>query len=104
VTFTLHTPAPTAVLDAPSQVGCGTSVGFSGSRSAAGPGASIQRYRWQFGDGSPALETSGSSVAHTYGTAGGYAARLVVVDDPARRASRRSAPCWWGRRACRRRC
>jgi PKD repeat protein len=71
---------PTAVLDAPATAACGATVTLSGARSTAGPGASVHRYRWDFGDGSPLLETAESSVTHAYATARGYAARLVVVD------------------------
>ena len=49
----------------------------SASRDAEGPLAS---YRWNFGDGSPALSTNLSTVTHVYSASGTYAVNLVVLD------------------------
>ena len=65
--FTWSSPAPLA-------------VDFDGSGSSD-PDGSVARWRWDFGDGSPADSTSGPSVSHTYGSAGTYAVTLAVADD-----------------------
>jgi subtilisin family serine protease len=39
----------------------------------------IVRYRWDFGDGSPIVETSGPTVSHTYATAGNYQPRVEIT-------------------------
>jgi PKD repeat protein len=74
-------PAPTAVLTAPSTVACNTTVTLNGSQSVAGSGAEIHEYRFSFFDGGPVVATDSPTVTHTYTTAGGYRASLVVQDD-----------------------
>ncbi|NJL32546.1 MAG: PKD domain-containing protein [Chloroflexaceae bacterium] len=41
---------------------------------------SFMRYRWDFGDGSPIVETAEPSVTHTYPTPGTYQARVEVTN------------------------
>ncbi|MGH9310404.1 MAG: PKD domain-containing protein [Vicinamibacterales bacterium] len=72
--------APTAVIDvSPTDPLPNTAVNFSGVRSTAAPGHQIERYQWDFGDGSPLA--TGSRVAHTYPREGTYTVTLTVTDD-----------------------
>ena len=48
------------------------------------PGAGIESYSWDFGDGGTA---SGSSPSHTYDTAKRYTVKLTVTDDEGDKAS-----------------
>ena len=52
-------------------------VNFDASGSSDADGI-IRSYAWSFGDGQTA---SGISASHTYNTAGGYTAQLIVTDD-----------------------
>ena len=49
----------------------------AGGSSAAG-GATLEEYRWDFGDGSP--EVTGETADHTYDATGSYTVTLTVVD------------------------
>ena len=66
---------------APSSVACDTPVTLNGSQSLAGAGAEIVEYQWRFLDGGPVTTTETATITHTYATAGGYRASLVVQDD-----------------------
>jgi hypothetical protein len=55
--------------------GLSVAVDASGSLD---PDGSIERYDWDFGDGSSGL---GVTAEHTYGAAGSYTVRLTVTDD-----------------------
>jgi len=69
---------PTAVIASSATVGSAPlQVQFDGSSSSDSDG-SIVSYRWDLGDGSTA---TGAQVAHTYGTAGTFTARLTVTDN-----------------------
>src|SRR5699024_10953321 len=46
--------------------------------SSAHGGATLEQYRWDFGDGSP--EASGETATHTYAATGTYTVTLTVVD------------------------
>jgi hypothetical protein len=48
--------------------------------------ATFVRYRWDFGDGSPILETDQASVVHQYAKAGTYQARVEATDSWGHRA------------------
>ena len=54
---------------------------LNGSQSIAGSGAEIVEYQWRFLDGGPVTATETPTITHTYATAGGYRASLVVQDD-----------------------
>jgi PKD repeat protein len=57
----------------------GQSVFFNGTLSTAGTGRQLVSYQWSWGDGkSP---SSGSTVSHTFTTAGTYVVVLTVTDD-----------------------
>jgi PKD repeat protein len=71
--------APTAsFLSNPSAATVGQTIFFNASASAAGPGHTIARYDWDFGDGT---RRSGSSVSKSYTTAGTYSVVLTVTDE-----------------------
>ncbi len=74
--------APTASLIAsPAVANDTTSVMFNASASQGQNGATIQYYLWNFGDGSPILNTTTSTVTHTYsGKPGLYQPVVTVVD------------------------
>jgi len=61
----------------PSQPKVGESVRFDGSGSSD-PDGSIERYEWDFGDGST---DSGSIVYHSFSRAGSYRVTLTVTDN-----------------------
>jgi PKD repeat protein len=69
---------PTAVVVfSPDEPTVGDTVFFNGGLSSAGPGYTIVRYRWNFGDGNTA---SGSTVSHVFSTPGIYNVVLTVTD------------------------
>jgi len=77
--------APTAVLNASPTTGRPPlTANFDGSGSfdpdTAPPPDTIASYRFDFGDGSPAITQSTPTISHRYGRAGNYAARLTVTD------------------------
>jgi PKD repeat protein len=60
----------------------GTRLSFDGTKSAPGAGGTITDYKWNFGDGSTAVDTGATpTAAHTYATPGTYAVTLTVTDD-----------------------
>ncbi|MCU1385222.1 MAG: hypothetical protein JWL71_3919 [Acidobacteria bacterium] len=73
-TFTV-TPTPAPV---------NTSVAFDGT----GSGPSVQFYQWDFGDGTPVVQTGAvATTSHTYAATGSYVIRLTVVDTSGRSGS-----------------
>lgn len=71
--------ALTAVATAtPDRGGVPLNVSFDGTGSTADPGRTIDRWDWDFGDGT---SRSGATVMHEYPTAGLYTATLTVTDD-----------------------
>jgi PKD repeat protein len=67
---------PLAVISSPSEGEVGQSITFDGRRSRRGDNP-IDRYEWDFGDGTQA---TGRRVSHTYSNADIYKVRLRVVD------------------------
>ena len=59
------------------KTGKGREVKFNAAASASG-GATVTRYIYEFGDGTPALTTDKTEVVHTYAGDGPFAARLTV--------------------------
>ncbi|ASK67138.1 hypothetical protein CFK39_09520 [Brachybacterium avium] len=53
-------------------------VTVDASASSAKGGATLEQYRWDFGDGSP--EATGETTAHTYAGTGTFTVTLTVVD------------------------
>jgi PKD repeat protein len=74
------TPSPTTV---------GTPVTFDGAASTAVPPATIVRYEWNFGDGSPVVSTTAptTSIPHPFAAAGTYTISLTVFDSSGRSGS-----------------
>ena len=59
----------------------GTRVSFDGAASRDGDAADeIATWSWDFGDGSPVVETTGPAVSHTYATVGEKTVTLTVTD------------------------
>jgi PKD domain len=66
--------------DPPTAPRAGQSIAFNGS--ASDPDGTIASWKWEFGDGSSQSGTGPApSASHSYPTAGGYNARLIVTDD-----------------------
>jgi PKD repeat protein len=58
----------------------GSPVSFTGT--ASDPDGTVVSWKWEFGDGTSESGTGAApSASHSYGTAGGYNARLIVTDD-----------------------
>ncbi|GAA1487152.1 PKD domain-containing protein [Brachybacterium fresconis] len=67
--------APTSSFAATSE---GLDVAVDAEGSSAAGGATLEEYRWDFGDGSP--EVTGETATHTYDTTGTFTVTLTVVD------------------------
>jgi len=57
----------------------GEGVTFDASSSTP-RGGSIVRYQWDFGDGSPSVNTTNPTITHVYATIGNYTVTLTVTD------------------------
>lgn len=80
--------APTASLTAsPASGAPPLQVSFDASGSTAPSGASLQRYRFDFGDGSSPVSQTTPTVKHTYQKVGSYAASVTVTDSNGHTAS-----------------
>jgi PKD repeat protein len=66
------------IVFSPTPVVFGQQTFFNASASKAGPGHSIARYDWNFGDGATG---SGVTTSHTFTTPGTYTVLLTVTDD-----------------------
>ena len=79
---TVDDPPTTAFTASPTSTTPGAAVSFNASASRATNGGSITDYRWDFGDGSTAVDTGASAAAaHTFATAGTYTVTLTATDD-----------------------
>jgi len=82
---------PTAVVTTPGLqaapsdygvMGCaGESILFSGQTSVVPPGNTLINYIWNFGDGSPSVNSSSPTVQYTYSDYGQYLVHLTVVSN-----------------------
>jgi len=81
--------APTAQLSVTPQATPPYTVSASGSGSTATDGKTITSYRFDFGDGTPAVTTTSPTTAapHTYAGPGTYTVSLVVTDSGGRNSS-----------------
>ena len=61
-------------------VTAGDTVSFDSSNSFTGSGKTITAHSWDFGDGSPIVNST-ATPAHTYTSAGTYTVTLNVTDD-----------------------
>ncbi len=59
----------------------GQPVHFDASTSKPGPGHTLVRYVWNFGDGTALLDTNATTATHTYQVAGSYVVTLRAADD-----------------------
>jgi PKD repeat protein len=50
------------------------------ARASSESGAAITKYRWDFGDGSPIVETTAPTATHVYAAPGTYTARVEAVN------------------------
>jgi subtilisin family serine protease len=64
---------------APESVEAGQEVTLTAEAGSNTP-TSFYRYRWDFGDGSPILETDQTTVTHQYATAGSYTVRVQATN------------------------
>ena len=83
-TVTVDDPPTAAFASSPATVAApGATVSFNASASAPGAsGGTITDYSWNFGDGTPADDTSGTAAAtHAYTTPGNYSVTLTATDD-----------------------
>jgi len=77
--------APTAAfVFSPSEPTATKPVFFNAATSTATPGRTLERFVWNFGDGTTG---SGMSVSHTYEKAGKYVVTVTVTDDVGAAAS-----------------
>jgi PKD repeat protein len=67
---------------APNPAAPGETVSFSaaGSMGPEGTVEEIDLYAWDFGDGSPSVETSGQTTSHAYAARGSYLVQLTTLD------------------------
>jgi hypothetical protein len=72
--------APVASLTAPAGTLTGAAVTFDAGHSYGVDGA-IVLYRFDFGDGSPAVLQAGPTIQHTYSALGSYTATVTVTDN-----------------------
>jgi PKD repeat protein len=70
-----------ASFTAPGSVVAGRSATFDGSTSKATPGSAVANYRWEFGDGSPATESTGPQKSHTFANVGTFKVKLKITDE-----------------------
>jgi len=71
---------PVAVIDALLDSYANEPATFSGASSYDPDGTAIISYKWDYGDGTPPVVTTDSTVIHTYTTIGIYTVTLVVID------------------------
>ena len=62
-------------------------VDFDGSASTPSPGATLESYIWNFGDGSPPVTTTAPTTTHTYAAPGSQQVTLTVKDSAGLAAS-----------------
>lgn len=77
---------PIAVIEIPTSTGkyfVGQQYSFQGEKSSS-PAGAIQKYEWDFGDGSAKANTR--TATHSYGEAGEYEVILIVTDEAGTKA------------------
>ena len=82
-TLTVDDPPTAAFTPSASVAAPGATVNFNASASAPGAsGGTINDYSWNFGDGTPIDDTSGTAAAsHAYASPGTYTVTLTTTDD-----------------------
>lgn len=79
-TLTVSKPLPIAKFTASTPVLVGQVDAFDAKGSSGVEKAAISEYKWNFGDGSPAVVTTTPSTTHTFATEGEFKVTLQVVD------------------------
>jgi PKD repeat protein len=83
-TIKITPAAPTARLTAPAEAKTGETVTFSARVSDHNKGGFPLKLRWNFGDGSPEVETEAASessaMTHAFAAAGRYTVKLTAID------------------------
>jgi PKD repeat protein len=72
--FTSAPPAPAL------NGGASVTVSFDAGSSTSSSTGGITNYRWNFGDGTPVVNTTLESISHPYTTAGTWTVTLIVTD------------------------
>ncbi len=81
-----HVDRPTVQVSGPVTVSGPTQLATFSATAETNTPATFVRYRWDFGDGSPILETDHATVVHQYAKAGTYQARVEATDSWGHRA------------------
>jgi hypothetical protein len=81
-----HVDRPTVQVSGPVGVSGPDQLATFSATAQTNTPATFVRYRWDFGDGSPFLETDQSMVVHQYAKAGTYQARVEATDSWGHRA------------------
>jgi hypothetical protein len=81
-----HVDRPTVQVSGPVAVSGPDQLATFTATAQTNTPATFVRYRWDFGDGSPFLETDQATVVHQYARAGAYQARVEATDSWGHRA------------------
>lgn len=81
-----HVDRPIVQVSGPATVSGPTQLATFNATAETNTPATFVRYRWDFGDGSPILETDQATVVHQYAKAGTYQARVEATDSWGHRA------------------
>jgi PKD repeat protein len=79
-------PTP-AFIYSPTSPAPNQQITFDANKSEPGPGHSIVRFVWSFGDGSGIVDTTSPFTTHTFTTTGGYIVSLTVSDEAGQSAT-----------------
>lgn len=81
-----HVDYPTVTVNSPVNVTQPSEVVSITAEASTNTPASFVRYRWDFGDGTPVVETNQAQVVHTYKEPGSYHVRVEATDSWGHRA------------------
>jgi PKD repeat protein len=79
-TLTVSKPLPVAKFTATNPVLVGQVDTFDTKGSSGSEGSAVTEYKWEFGDGSPAVASSTPGTTHAFAAAGQYTVTLRVTD------------------------
>jgi PKD repeat protein len=84
---------PTAdFIFSPTSVRVGQTVNFNASASRPPAGGTIVKYTWDFGDGSPRVDTGSPVIGKSYATANTFNVTLIVTDNGGRTSLTKTSP------------
>ena len=84
---------PTAdFIFSPTSSRVGQTVNFNASGSRPPPGGTIVKYTWDFGDGSPRVDTGSPVIGKSYATANTFNVTLIVTDNAGRTSLAKTSP------------